>query len=283
VRINLKNIIFDPDKINIKTSDKLKVIYAVAHLGIIPAFLLGDVFWWISSVAVYFCIQTFCVGIAAHRLFTHRAFVTGRKRELILTYLSVISGLGSSISWAGVHSFHHKVADTTLDPHSPHHMSLIRIWLSEYYDKTTRVDRNVIKRLGKDVHHRFVHTNYFKLLILWQCLLLLFGFKFFIFVFCIPMVLVYNITTLGTILHHVHGYRSHETPCRSYNSWLLSAVTLGDGWHNNHHHNPSSYRHGEKWWEFDIQAFLIKYVFMDRRKNQRSQDPLDMYGEISQA
>ena len=33
---------------------------------------------------------------------------------------------------------------------------------------------------------------------------------------------------------------------------LLALITLGEGWHNNHHHCQSSCRQGIYWWEIDI-------------------------------
>ncbi len=33
---------------------------------------------------------------------------------------------------------------------------------------------------------------------------------------------------------------------------MLALVTLGEGWHNNHHHCLSSCRQGFRWWEVDL-------------------------------
>jgi stearoyl-CoA desaturase (delta-9 desaturase) len=39
--------------------------------------------------------------------------------------------------------------------------------------------------------------------------------------------------------------------------WWVALVTLGEGWHNNHHAFPRSARHGLRWWEFDPTYYLI--------------------------
>ena len=51
---------------------------------------------------------------------------------------------------------------------------------------------------------------------------------------------------------HVWGRRRFATSDDSRNSALLALITLGEGWHNNHHHYPNSVRQGFAWWEFDL-------------------------------
>jgi fatty-acid desaturase len=56
---------------------------------------------------------------------------------------------------------------------------------------------------------------------------------------------------------HIWGYRNYNTTDRSRNNWLVAILTLGKGWHNNHHANPRSPRHGRKWWEIDLTYWAI--------------------------
>ena len=65
---------------------------------------------------------------------------------------------------------------------------------------------------------------------------------------------------VGSIFVHKWGYRNHDTSDESVNSIFVSIVTLGDGWHNNHHANQSKYKHGERWFEFDLQAVIIDII-----------------------
>jgi len=39
---------------------------------------------------------------------------------------------------------------------------------------------------------------------------------------------------------------------------LLALITLGEGWHNNHHRYPMSVRQGFYWWEVDITYYLLR-------------------------
>jgi stearoyl-CoA desaturase (delta-9 desaturase) len=65
-------------------------------------------------------------------------------------------------------------------------------------------------------------------------------------------VCVWHISWSVNSLTHVFGYRSFETSDNSRNNWLVAALTSGEGWHNNHHHDPASANNGLRWWEFDL-------------------------------
>lgn len=53
------------------------------------------------------------------------------------------------------------------------------------------------------------------------------------------------------------GYR-FETTDYSRNLWVFGLVSLGEGFHNNHHYDPSSARHGFVWWEIDVAWYVLK-------------------------
>jgi sn-1 stearoyl-lipid 9-desaturase len=56
------------------------------------------------------------------------------------------------------------------------------------------------------------------------------------------------------------SYRSHDTGDGSTNLWWVALLTLGEGWHNNHHAFPRSARHGLRWWELDMTYCLIRLL-----------------------
>jgi stearoyl-CoA desaturase (delta-9 desaturase) len=57
---------------------------------------------------------------------------------------------------------------------------------------------------------------------------------------------------------HIWGYRNYETREDSTNNWLFALLTNGEGWHNNHHADPRSARHGHRWWEIDITWLTLR-------------------------
>ena len=75
-------------------------------------------------------------------------------------------------------------------------------------------------------------------------------------------VAVWHITWSVNSVSHVWGYRNYETPDVSRNNALIALVTGGEGWHNNHHADSRSARHGHKWWEIDQTWLLIRVLML---------------------
>jgi stearoyl-CoA desaturase (delta-9 desaturase) len=71
-------------------------------------------------------------------------------------------------------------------------------------------------------------------------------------------VLLYHGTFMINSLAHVHGNKRYVTGDDSRNNWWLALLTLGEGWHNNHHAYMSSTRQGFRWWEVDISYYILK-------------------------
>jgi stearoyl-CoA desaturase (Delta-9 desaturase) len=59
-------------------------------------------------------------------------------------------------------------------------------------------------------------------------------------------------------LAHVWGSRPYATGDESRNNAMLAVLTLGEGWHNNHHHYMSSARQGFSWWEIDVAYYVLR-------------------------
>ena len=83
------------------------------------------------------------------------------------------------------------------------------------------------------------------------------GLQLLIWGFFISTVMVYHCTyTINSLAHQI-GRRRYETGDTSGNSFFLAIITLGEGWHNNHHHYPGSVRQGFYWWEIDISYYIL--------------------------
>jgi stearoyl-CoA desaturase (delta-9 desaturase) len=70
--------------------------------------------------------------------------------------------------------------------------------------------------------------------------------------FFISSVLLFHGTVTINSFDHMIGSRRYDTPDTSRNNAILALITLGEGWHNNHHHYAISARQGFYWWEIDI-------------------------------
>jgi stearoyl-CoA desaturase (delta-9 desaturase) len=76
--------------------------------------------------------------------------------------------------------------------------------------------------------------------------------------FFVSTVACYHGTYTINSLCHQWGSRRYPTRDDSRNNALLALITLGEGWHNNHHHFPSAARQGFYWWEIDITYYLLR-------------------------
>ena len=84
------------------------------------------------------------------------------------------------------------------------------------------------------------------------------GLTWLVWGFFISTVLLWHATFTINSLAHVYGKRRYETADTSRNNLWLALLTMGEGWHNNHHHFMSSVRQGFFWWEVDATYYVIK-------------------------
>lgn len=218
---------------------------------------------WISGILWAMFVYMVGQGIGLHRYFAHRGFTTSKFWEIFLTFMSVPAALGSPISWAALHRYHHAVSDTDVDSISPNINSWTSIYFGTYLGALNGLPS--VKDLVRKPLQLFVHRNYMALFFLWAgAVFLIGGLPAVIAFVCLPVTWIYNVTHISTILIHIKlgpfHYRNHETGDHSVNSWPVSIMTLGDGWHNNHHAHPKKWHHGEKWWEFDLTKYLIMLI-----------------------
>jgi len=70
--------------------------------------------------------------------------------------------------------------------------------------------------------------------------------------FFVSTVVLFHCTAGINSVAHLFGRRRYETKDQSRNNALLALLTLGEGWHNNHHRYATATRQGFFWWELDI-------------------------------
>ncbi|MBY0528069.1 MAG: fatty acid desaturase [Gemmataceae bacterium] len=218
---------------------------------------------------VVYLLTGFGITVGYHRLLTHRSFRTPKLVEYILTVLGSLANQSGPMTWVSVHRQHHQHSDAEGDPHSPRdglwwaHM----LWWMPY---TAAIDdpvrnRQYVRDLAKDPIHRFLERYhiFFPLLLagllfavgeLWLGV----GLSWFVWGMFVRTTLMFHSTWLVNSAAHTWGYQSHHTRDRSTNVWWVAFVSLGEGWHNNHHAFPRSARHGLRWWEVDVTYWFIR-------------------------
>jgi stearoyl-CoA desaturase (delta-9 desaturase) len=76
----------------------------------------------------------------------------------------------------------------------------------------------------------------------------------------VRVALLHHVTFSINSVCHIKGRRPFKTRDRSQNVWWLALLSLGESWHNFHHADPTSARHGVRFLEIDSSAILIKIM-----------------------
>jgi len=235
----------------------------------------GWVVW--SSFIIGYLIINFGLSVGFHRYFTHKAFDTSHAMRLILGITGQMSCQGSVKKWAPDHRRHHAFADQPGDLHSPlidghgrpmggvkglliSHMG----WLWD----NAHTDLPVYGKglLGDPIVEFCDRTRW-----LWVAVsLVLFPAAWAIIfggvddiVGCILIAgflrtFIFLNGVMGTnSVAHAFGYQRYKDVGAATNNWLIALLTLGDGWHNNHHAQPRAASNQIGWWELDFNGWTI--------------------------
>lgn len=254
---------------------KDRVPFIFMHLACLAAFFVG-----VSPFAVFLCVMMYYLrafGLTAgfHRYFAHRTFKMHRATQFLIAFLGTSAAQLGPLWWAGHHRAHHQVSDQEGDIHSPHthgfwwsHLGWI---LSPKYFET---DFKRIPDFAKYPELRFL-DRYYSLPVLFAAAFC-FGVGYFanlhfpglgtsgmqslVWGFFVSTVLLYHGTFTVNSLAHMWGTRPFNTKDQSRNNFLIALLTLGEGWHNNHHRFPGSEKHGIRWWQIDPTHWGIKLM-----------------------
>lgn len=257
---------FDTSAPTVKTTNSINWLRCIPYIAIYVGCL--GVFWvGISATTTYVCIAAYCMNIFFvtgfyHRYCSHRAYKTSRIVQFIFTVLAMCSAQRCPLWWAAHHRFHHKHSDTILDNHSPIKHGFIRShWAWFLEDANFATNEEYIKDLMQ--YPELVFLNRFDSLppLVFASLLYYFGgLPILVWGFFIPTVLAYQVTFAINSLSHLIGVRRYETNDNSRNNWWLAILSFGEGWHNNHHHYPSSAKQGFRIHEIDITYLILKLL-----------------------
>lgn len=215
-----------------------------------------------------------------HRLLTHRSFDAPSGVRMALAIAGSLSVQGSVIKWVADHRRHHAFTDLPGDPHSPHleeaegFKGVIKgLWHSHmgwFFDKEATNIKRFAPDLVKDSGMRWVDRMFPLWIVVSFALPALIGLAVtrslrgmvtaFIWGSLVRIFLLHHVTWSINSICHFYGRRPFDSPDYSTNNWMLSLVSFGEGWHNNHHAFPSSAVHGLLRGQFDPTAMLIRLL-----------------------
>ena len=237
--------------------------FALFHLAAINGLFLVDFSWGLATVlCVSYLVGMFAITGGYHRYFSHRTYSTSRAFQFVLALLGTLTAQKGVLWWAAHHRNHHKYSDQPEDIHSPLQSGLWWAhcgWLLSHSYNETEWDR--IKDFAKYPELRWLNKYYLvPPLIMGVSYYLIGGVDLLMWGFMFNIVLLWHATFCINSLTHLIGRRRYRTTDDSRNSLVLALITLGEGWHNNHHHYAHSVKQGFFWWEIDISYYCLKVL-----------------------
>jgi stearoyl-CoA desaturase (Delta-9 desaturase) len=249
--------------------------FILVHLVCLSAIWVG--FSWVGLLVGLALMQLRMFGITGfyHRYFSHRAFKTSRVVQFMGAFLGASSGQRGPIWWSAHHRNHHKFSDEPEDAHSPIQHGFLWSHTGWFLNrKNFGTDERVVKDWMKYPELRWLDR--FDFLAPVSLGFAIFGLGMFleayfpvletngpqmlVWGFMISTVLLYHATYCVNSFAHIFGKRRFKTRDDSRNNWWVALLTLGEGWHNNHHYYQNSVRQGFYWWEIDISFYALKVM-----------------------
>lgn len=242
---------------------RIRILQAVNHIlaafGIMMV-INGDmpVTYLLIGLVGYVWFVLFGTTIGLHRYFSHRSFTTNKFWHIFLAISGTLSTVGTIIGWVGLHRYHHLHSDTDQDPHDPRRIGNLNAWF--YFWKPSKFTKKFIRQELQDPVLQFLHRHYYKTIFAYIAILAVFDPWLIIWLYCLPACGSYLAISAVTVIGHRHGYVSKDNNDQARNSWLAGLLSMGEGWHNNHHAEPWNHRQGHQWWELDPSAWVIEKV-----------------------
>jgi len=236
--------------------------FLLIHLGCLGIFWTGLTWSAVVLGMVLYLVRIFAIGAGYHRYFAHRAYRTSRAVQFVLAFLSQTSAQRGVLWWGAVHRRHHRYSDTEMDVHSPVRRGFLYAhvgWI--FVPRNDATDYAAVRDLSRFPELRLLDRHpYVPAILLGVACWLFAGWPGLVVGFCCSTVVLWHATFCINSLAHVVGRRRYVTGDESRNNWLLALMTMGEGWHNNHHAYQASARQGFRWWEFDPTYYTLRML-----------------------
>jgi stearoyl-CoA desaturase (delta-9 desaturase) len=230
--------------------------HAVAIAGVV---WLGFSWSGLALAVVSYFARMFFISAGYHRYFSHRSYKTSRAFQWLLALGAQTSLQRGVLWWAAKHRQHHRASDSLDDVHSPR---VDGFWWSHVGWSTSNLSNggsyDKIGDLAQFAELRALDRWKHVPAIAYAVVLLLAGgWHGVVWGFFVSTVLLWHGTFTINSLSHLIGRRRYATTDDSRNNWLLALITMGEGWHNNHHHYMSSANQGFRWYELDLSYYVL--------------------------
>jgi stearoyl-CoA desaturase (delta-9 desaturase) len=234
--------------------------FGLVHVAALGVFAVGLSWEGVVLCLGSYYLRMFAITAGFHRYFAHRTYRMNRLWQFLMAFLGQTAAQKGVLWWAAHHRHHHRFSDQPEDIHSPvqrgfwwSHMGWI---LADEYEETRHESIRDFTSFPELV---WLDRNQFLAPMLYAFgLWLAFSWTGLFWGFFLSTVLLWHGTFAINSVMHVFGRRVFETRDTSRNSFVMALVTMGEGWHNNHHHFQASAAQGFLWWQVDPSLYLLR-------------------------
>lgn len=231
----------------------------------------------VALAATFYTVTCLGATVGFHRYFTHGAFKARRWLRVALAVTGSMSVQGPILHWVADHRRHHAFADKEGDPHSPwlfgtSPAALTRGFWHAHLGWVLERDLTNQQRFAPDLladpDIRLVHRLFGPLTIATLALPAVIGglvtwswwgaVTAFFWASLVRVTALHHVTWSVNSVCHMIGERPFAARDRSANFWPLAILSMGESWHNLHHADPTSARHGVLRGQVDVSAELIR-------------------------
>lgn len=255
------------------------IVPFLAFLAAIPVAWGWGLTWTDVAISVaFYYVSGLGITVGFHRYFTHGSFKANRPMKIALAIAGSMAIEGPVIRWVADHRRHHAFSDKEGDPHSPwrygetlpallkglgfahvgwmfdtEHTSRERftpdlmrdrdlVWIDRFFPLWVAISLLGPALLGGLITMSFTGalTAFF-----WASLVRVF--------------MLHHVTWSINSICHAVGRRPFNARDKSTNFWPLAILSFGESWHNMHHADPTSARHGVLRGQLDTSARLIRW------------------------
>ena len=267
---NLPTPAIQPAAPNYLTTALFSLVSAVAVIGV-PVFGYVYGYSWLdwSLFGVLYVVTGLGITVGYHRLLSHRSFDCPSWVKAVLLVAGGWALENSALKWAADHIRHHAACDHAADPYNAPR----GFWYSHcgwLFYKDANAHDKYASRLRQDSIVMWQHRHYWMIVLSGLGLTFVAGFLYDGWISGLGCFLLAGVGRVFAVLNstfcinsvcHLWGRQPHSQADSSRDSWLVSLLTFGEGYHNYHHTHQSDYRNGPRWYNFDPSKWLIFTLF----------------------
>ncbi|MFB7668989.1 acyl-CoA desaturase [Kitasatospora sp. NPDC056138] len=232
----------------------------------------------LAITTVMYFLTCHGVTVGFHRYFTHSSFKANRPLRIALAVAGSLAVEGPLVRWVADHRRHHRFSDKEGDPHSPWRFGetvpalLKGLWWAHtgwLFDQEQTPQLKYAPDLVRDPVMRRISRLFW----LWTTVSVLLpplaggllslswqgALTAFFWGSLVRIALLHHVTWSINSICHAIGARPFRSRDRSGNVWWLAVLSCGESWHNLHHADPTSARHGVLRGQIDSSARLIRW------------------------